>query len=288
MPSTVAPKSNFGRQICCPPRIPPPSRSVVGLSLHLLLFPDLVWIPGLPLRVTRLSVSTLGYATPKRCMEDVWLWDPQTLRRQFALNGHKGAVTVSVYVESSQGIVTCPTTSIATMLSIASHTTVYILLGVGVCAGTFTILIHALLYKGKTLSRISGRSVSPPSSPVKASKPKSPSADYSKVFPPSQRHVLGEIAPTPLSAGGQPAPIDLSVSPRPILALDEDYRQADPSKYIFSGFTVGEVKALGNFPDYAKLSGLPPPTPLHDFNIDDAQPRPYRPFRWSYHQTMCT
>ncbi|KAJ4501823.1 hypothetical protein C8R41DRAFT_17267 [Lentinula lateritia] len=50
-------------------------------------------------------------------------------------------------------------------------------------------------------------------------------------------------------------------------------------------------KVLGTFRrrqsiDYFKLSGVPPPKPLLDFNVDKAQARPYRPFRWSYHQTM--
>ncbi|KAE9407115.1 hypothetical protein BT96DRAFT_963334 [Gymnopus androsaceus JB14] len=38
--------------------------------------------------------------------------------------------------------------------------------------------------------------------------------------------------------------------------------------------------------DYFKLSGVPPPTPLPDFDVDKAKARPYRPFRWAYHQTM--
>ncbi|KAJ8093305.1 hypothetical protein AAF712_009782 [Marasmius tenuissimus] len=38
--------------------------------------------------------------------------------------------------------------------------------------------------------------------------------------------------------------------------------------------------------DYFKLTGVPPPTPLPDFDIDKAKARPYRPFRWEYHQTM--
>ncbi|KAJ3815730.1 hypothetical protein EV368DRAFT_70671 [Lentinula lateritia] len=38
--------------------------------------------------------------------------------------------------------------------------------------------------------------------------------------------------------------------------------------------------------DYFKLSGVPPPKPLLNFNVDKARARPYRPFRWSYHQTM--
>ncbi|KII88722.1 hypothetical protein PLICRDRAFT_41940 [Plicaturopsis crispa FD-325 SS-3] len=39
-------------------------------------------------------------------------------------------------------------------------------------------------------------------------------------------------------------------------------------------------------PDYFKLCNMPLPTPLPDFDIDKARPRPYRPFRWEYHQTM--
>ncbi|KAG7086669.1 hypothetical protein E1B28_002609 [Marasmius oreades] len=38
--------------------------------------------------------------------------------------------------------------------------------------------------------------------------------------------------------------------------------------------------------DYFELSGVPAPTPLPDFDIDKAKPRPYRPFRWEYHQNM--
>jgi hypothetical protein len=52
-------------------------------------------------------------------------------------------------------------------------------------------------------------------------------------------------------------------------------------------FTVEDIEALGDFPDYATLSGIPLPEPYHDFDIKKAKPRPYRPFRWAYHQTMC-
>lgn len=34
------------------------------------------------------------------------------------------------------------------------------------------------------------------------------------------------------------------------------------------------------FPDYFALSGIPLPAPLKYFDVDTAQPRPYRPFRW--------
>ncbi|KAG0706326.1 hypothetical protein DFH29DRAFT_168920 [Suillus ampliporus] len=39
-------------------------------------------------------------------------------------------------------------------------------------------------------------------------------------------------------------------------------------------------------PDFAQLTGFPHPKPVHGFNIAHARPRPYRPFRWEYHQNM--
>ncbi|KAH7914672.1 hypothetical protein BJ138DRAFT_999554 [Hygrophoropsis aurantiaca] len=41
-----------------------------------------------------------------------------------------------------------------------------------------------------------------------------------------------------------------------------------------------------DLPDYAQLSGFPAPRPIPNFDITNAKPRPYRPFRWEYHQTM--
>ncbi|KAJ7929274.1 hypothetical protein B0H13DRAFT_2228556 [Mycena leptocephala] len=38
--------------------------------------------------------------------------------------------------------------------------------------------------------------------------------------------------------------------------------------------------------DYFTLAGVRAPVPLLDFDIDKAKARPYRPFRWEYHQTM--
>lgn len=40
--------------------------------------------------------------------------------------------------------------------------------------------------------------------------------------------------------------------------------------------------------DYFALTGVRAPVPLLDFNVDEAKARPYRPFRWEYHQTMST
>lgn len=55
----------------------------------------------------------------------------------------------------------------------------------------------------------------------------------------------------------------------------------------FTPKTAAEVKALGLYPDYEKLSGVPWPAPYEGFVLEKALPRPYRPFRWAYHQTMC-
>lgn len=58
---------------------------------------------------------------------------------------------------------------------------------------------------------------------------------------------------------------------------------------LFACFHFGKRFVAGRQRlDYFKLSGVPPPTPLPDFDVDKAKARPYRPFRWAYHQTMCT
>ncbi|KAK7209183.1 hypothetical protein V2G26_016361 [Clonostachys chloroleuca] len=144
------------------------------------------------------------------------------------------------------------------------------------CVGGFVILLQILLHRPKALYHI--RSFL--QSSLRESPKKPSDTDYSTVFPPSQRPVLGQLIP--VASPGR----DLSVSPRPVLPLDASYLSAPSSSYVYSGFTVEEIKTLGNFPDYSKLSGVPHPTPLKQFDIDKALPRPYRPFRWSYHQTM--
>ncbi|KAL4915094.1 hypothetical protein BDW62DRAFT_219641 [Aspergillus aurantiobrunneus] len=53
-----------------------------------------------------------------------------------------------------------------------------------------------------------------------------------------------------------------------------------------TGFSAADIDALGRFPDYSVLSGVPHPTPCPEFDVTTACFRPYRPFRWAYHQTM--
>ena len=72
-----------------------------------------------------------------------------------------------------------------------------------------------------------------------------------------------------------------------LIPFDADYRQCARATYTPTGFSVDEIKALGDFPDYAELSGVRLPEAYDGFKIETALPRPYRPFRWAYHQTMC-
>jgi hypothetical protein len=106
--------------------------------------------------------------------------------------------------------------------------------------------------------------------------------DYADIFPPSQHKTLSEVQP------GRPRSQSRVkfITQSSLLPMTADYRSADENLLIFSGFKVGEVKSLGSFPDYATLSGVPLPSPITDFDIGTALPRPYRPFRWNYHQTM--
>lgn len=105
--------------------------------------------------------------------------------------------------------------------------------------------------------------------------------DLLQTFPPLQRDRLADSLPA-LSD----TKTDQPKSPQ-LLAMSADYRLADPSLHVFSGLTVSEIKSLGSFPDYAKLSGVPLPTAVRrGFSVDTALPRPYRPFRWPYFQTM--
>jgi hypothetical protein len=112
--------------------------------------------------------------------------------------------------------------------------------------------------------------------------------DYSTTVPPSQRSTIGYVMPywkfwksclkifNPKLEGLER-----------MLPVDIPYLGADGSMITPCGFSVDEIKALGDFPDYAKLSGIPLPEPYPNFDISNALPRPYRPFRWAYHQTMC-
>ena len=120
-----------------------------------------------------------------------------------------------------------------------------------------------------------------------------PASAYKEVFPPSTRGNLPVWTKSwsSLLAGLRTtdgdAHINQVVTSHNVVSFNEDYWKANPSAYTPMGITIAEVKALGNFPNYAKLSGVPLPEAYKEHKLETAIPRPYRPFRWAYHQTMC-
>ncbi|KAI0554072.1 alpha-1,2-mannosyltransferase [Xylaria curta] len=171
-------------------------------------------------------------------------------------------------------------------------TTALAWLALAICLSTVTFLALKPSKKHVIFNRFRGPShpTNPALEQESRSKPlASYTSDLVTAFPPSLRDHLRELVPT-LSVAQQKALSDLSfvqdIFERSLLRLDEDYNDADDSKSVYSGFSIREIKALGDFPDYSALSGVPMPKPYLEFNIEKAKPRPYRPFRWPYHQTM--
>jgi len=135
--------------------------------------------------------------------------------------------------------------------------------------------------------RVSGAKT-PPQSLSPCRKPQdSQEPDYSTTFPPSRRFTLLEMD---LATNSNEIPKGF-IATRPdwtknVVPLKASYLSVDPSMFMPCQFSIKEIQSLGNFPDYATLSGVPLPKPYLDFDIRTALPRPYRPFRWTYHQTM--
>ena len=124
------------------------------------------------------------------------------------------------------------------------------------------------------------RSVSPEKKPGPGPTPPS---SYADALPPQSREALCSLDDRPVAGHA----VDVSAVKENILPMTADYRSSPDGKYTPTGISVKELKALGDFPDYATLSGVPLPRPYQEFDIEKAIPRPYRPFRWVYHQTMC-
>lgn len=171
--------------------------------------------------------------------------------------------------------------------------------GLAFLTSSFTLLVLNRKRRDVFLDRLHFRrrratgSLTPPRSfsPEKLRLPPTtePSApEYGDVFPPCRRHALAGLQ---LNGAGKSAK-ELSEQPPdyskrvPNTEVANTYELAD--HVTATGFTVQEIKRLGYFPDYAALSGIPLPNAYKEFDIAKAKPRPYRPFRWAYHQTMCT
>lgn len=72
-----------------------------------------------------------------------------------------------------------------------------------------------------------------------------------------------------------------------VAALARDSKRRPSPLTSLYAWLKGQVYGKNKLPDYSKLTGFPAPKPIPHFDIDNARPRPYRPFRWEYHQTMC-
>jgi hypothetical protein len=134
-----------------------------------------------------------------------------------------------------------------------------------------------------SISKTPPRSVTPEK---KAAPPAS--NDYKEMLPPSRRASLANCL-TPIQA----RKLSIHITPAsPVKggchqALETPLEEGGDYTYTATEFTKEEVAELGDFPDYAELSGVPLPKVYEGFNVETARPRPYRPFRWEYHQTMC-
>jgi hypothetical protein len=115
-------------------------------------------------------------------------------------------------------------------------------------------------------------------------------ADYRDVYPPSRRLTLETVAPDHFKKIPKPKGGLFSSNEekgRLSVPFDTPLDEANPKAFTPCEFSVEDIRALGDFPNYEALSGVPLPQPYRDFDIKKAIPRPYRPFRWAYHQTMC-
>ncbi|KAK8160657.1 hypothetical protein IWX90DRAFT_274448 [Phyllosticta citrichinensis] len=148
-----------------------------------------------------------------------------------------------------------------------------------------------LLYRLGIARRRDSSAGTPPRSlsPEKKANNNGGKPDYSTTFPPSRRFVLAELDSASALSEKLGKPVHkLADEPSAMTpqALDENILTTDRTVYTATGFSSDEIKALGDFPDYEKLSGVPLPKAWPEFDINKAKPRPYRPFRWAYHQTM--
>ena len=116
-----------------------------------------------------------------------------------------------------------------------------------------------------------------------------PAAEYKDIFPPSSREALLKVAESLSTSQKKKIGVQEITEEefmKNVIPFEADYRECGPSTYTPMEISMAEINALGDFPDYSKLSGVPLPEAYKKFDIGKALPRPYRPFRWAYHQTM--
>ncbi|KAF2634591.1 hypothetical protein P280DRAFT_234147 [Massarina eburnea CBS 473.64] len=171
----------------------------------------------------------------------------------------------------------------------------FLVLGLAFLASSAALLLFKKGRRNVIFNRLHFRrrrgsgSKTPPRSlsPGKKQREEAKSADYSAIYPPSRHFVLAAIPHFLLKARKIKEQLkEKSDTVQESLPLTTELEDAKRAMHTPCGFSVEEIEALGDFPDYAALSGVPLPQPYHEFDIAKAKPRPYRPFRWTYHQTM--
>lgn len=140
---------------------------------------------------------------------------------------------------------------------------------------------------------IRGRRASTANTPPRSLSPWKPIVGddlaYVDSFPPLRRGVLSELREYGSDEKGEWLDADMNEDDirNAMLPFTANYNECVERKFTATGFSIEEIKALGDFSNYAELSGVPLPSRYDSFDIDKAVARPYRPFRWNYHQTMC-
>jgi len=162
--------------------------------------------------------------------------------------------------------------------------------------GSVAFALSSSERRGKLLSRlrISRRRDSDAGTPPRELSPSKEkvdpfeTADYRDTLPPSRRFALKDAVPELFADLEDISDEQLEADEKTRgIPLEMHFQEADDNALSPTGISIEEIKKLGNFPNYAALSGVPLPEPYKEFDISKAIPRPYRPFRWSYHQTMC-
>lgn len=147
------------------------------------------------------------------------------------------------------------------------------------------VLVKLLFKKRRT----SGASTPPRSLSISKEPPTASSTnpDYVASFPPSRRCAFLELSEKERDMNSSLEP-SADFFTKNLLPVTKCYMLDNPvPKYTPTGFSTAEIKEMGDFPAYDIISGVPLPEPYEGFDPARALPRPYRPFRWAYHQTMC-
>ncbi|KAL4941597.1 hypothetical protein BDV06DRAFT_178407 [Aspergillus oleicola] len=153
---------------------------------------------------------------------------------------------------------------------------------IGLFLMLFTTASKTLRTRRTSSSQTPPRSISPEKKSPQSSNPVD-------ILPPQRRHALATLLPNKPYKDIPEEEVRAHILP-----MTADFRQytsqegKGKEKQLFTptGFSMSDLNALGNFPNYATLSGVPLPERYEGFDIERALPRPYRPFRWAYHQTM--